>query len=317
MEIDDLDLRIIGALQVDGRASWRRIAEVLDAPFSTVTRRGNALLESGVVRVAAMENFGSTHIVELDCEPRRLAAIAQELAADRDIIFLYVLASPAKLFMEVHSRPGKLERMSLVDLPALEGVTRVSVSPVLSYPRTLNQWRPGLITAQEEAALSDRASMARESAPESITSEERQLIDLLVEDGRRTSADLAAGTGLPEPRLRRLVNSLLSRGIIDIRAVVEPSLVGLPVEAIVWFRVIPNRVAAVSEKVAHHSGVRYAATSLGAHQILVDATFQDLGELQAFLASSDWGGDIFEMQSSLVIDAYRRGGVVMHRMSGV
>jgi DNA-binding Lrp family transcriptional regulator len=313
MEIDELDRRIIGALQIDGRASWRNVAAVLDVPFSTITRRGNALLESGVVKVAAMENIGATHVIELDCEPRQLASIAQELAADPDIIFLYVLASPAKLFLEVHSRPGKLEQMSLVELPALEGVTRVSVAPVLSYVRTLNQWRPQLLTQDEEAALTGHAQSKRMPSAATVTLEERELIALLVEDGRRNSSDLASRSGIPEPRVRRIINSLLSRGAIDIRAVVEPSLIGLPIEAIVWFRIVPDRVLAIAETIAKHPAIRYAVITLGAHQLLVDAAFHDLEELQGFISSPQWNGDVFEMQSSLVIDAYRRGGVLMHR----
>lgn len=317
MELDELDRRIIGALQIDGRASWRRVADVLDAPFSTVTRRGNALLESGVVRVAAMENIGPTHIVELDCEPGRLIGIAEELRSDPDIIFLYVLASPAKLFLEVHSRPGKIERMSLVELPALKGVTRVSVSPVLSYIRTLNQWRPELVTQDEEAALTNRKPSGRLLSSDVVTLEERDIIDLLVEDGRRTSSDLAAEMGLPEPRVRRVVNSLLSRRIIDIRAVVEPALVGLPIEAIVWFRIVPERVSVVAETISKHPGIRYAVIALGTHQLVVDATFPDLEALQNFLSSSEWGGDVFDMQSSLVIHAYKRGGVLMNSIEPV
>jgi DNA-binding Lrp family transcriptional regulator len=41
--LDELDRRIVGALQIDGRASWRRIAEVLGEPERTIARRGSAL----------------------------------------------------------------------------------------------------------------------------------------------------------------------------------------------------------------------------------------------------------------------------------
>ena len=71
MRLDELDRRIVGALQVDGRASWRRIAEVLDAPFSTVNRRGTALLASGAVRVVALPRYSQTAIIEVTTVPQR------------------------------------------------------------------------------------------------------------------------------------------------------------------------------------------------------------------------------------------------------
>jgi hypothetical protein len=41
--LDPRERRIVVALQLDGRSSWRRIAEVLDEPERTVARRGGEL----------------------------------------------------------------------------------------------------------------------------------------------------------------------------------------------------------------------------------------------------------------------------------
>lgn len=49
--LDELDKRVVGALQVDDRASWRRIADVIGAPERTVARRGARLLSTGSVVV--------------------------------------------------------------------------------------------------------------------------------------------------------------------------------------------------------------------------------------------------------------------------
>ena len=81
VELDDLDRRIVAALQVDGRASWRRIAEVIDVPFSTVTRRGSALLASGAVRVVAIPASLQTAIMEVTTTPQRFDAVARALAS--------------------------------------------------------------------------------------------------------------------------------------------------------------------------------------------------------------------------------------------
>ncbi|MFC9256255.1 AsnC family transcriptional regulator [Amycolatopsis thailandensis] len=66
---DPLDRRVIGAPQVDGRASWRRIAEVLDAPERTVARRGARLLENGIVTVIAVTPYGVPMLVRVKAAP--------------------------------------------------------------------------------------------------------------------------------------------------------------------------------------------------------------------------------------------------------
>jgi DNA-binding Lrp family transcriptional regulator len=50
--LDDLDRQIAVALQVNGRLSWRAIGRALDVPERTVTRRGQAMLDNGTVRVS-------------------------------------------------------------------------------------------------------------------------------------------------------------------------------------------------------------------------------------------------------------------------
>lgn len=53
-QLDALDRRIAAALQIDGRASWRRIASALGEPERKVARRGLRLLESGRVSVTGL-----------------------------------------------------------------------------------------------------------------------------------------------------------------------------------------------------------------------------------------------------------------------
>ena len=49
---DDTDRLVAAALQVNGRASWGEIGRALDLPERTVSRRGQRLLDRGLVRVS-------------------------------------------------------------------------------------------------------------------------------------------------------------------------------------------------------------------------------------------------------------------------
>ncbi|MBC8092790.1 MAG: AsnC family protein, partial [Pseudonocardia sp.] len=67
--LDALDRRIVGALQVDGRLTWDRIAEVLDEPAGVVARRGQRLLGGGTVQVIGVPAPEAGTVVALHCGP--------------------------------------------------------------------------------------------------------------------------------------------------------------------------------------------------------------------------------------------------------
>lgn len=311
-ELDGLDRRIVGALQVNGRASWRRIAEVLGEPFSTVTRRGIALLESNIVRVAGLVTLGPTHLVEVHCEPSRLHAIAEELSGDPDAIFVYALTGPTRLLFEVQARPGRLSSLVLEELPALDGVVQVSASPVMAYFRTVAEWHPGPVTAEEISALQEvPPPSSRPSASGVLDDVDANLVRLLVADGRVPVAELGDAVGLSAPAVRRRLNALLEDGRLSVRAIVDPVDIGLPVEAVVWVRTAPSDAVEVGRLLAEAPGVRYAVMAMGEFQLMANVTLASVNELREFLTSSPWAARAQAVRSSLVVRAYKRGGVRM------
>ena len=83
--LDVLDRRLVHALQVDGRASFGRIAEVLGATDRTLARRYRRLRAAGLLRVvgvpAARALGRAEWLVRLRCLPE--AARADRGAARR------------------------------------------------------------------------------------------------------------------------------------------------------------------------------------------------------------------------------------------
>lgn len=309
-ELDELDRRIVAALQVNGRASWRRIAEVLGEPFRTVTRRGIALLESGAVRIAGLVSVAATHLVEVQCAPASLVEIAGTLADGPDVTFLYALTGPTRIIMEVQESPGRLSALVLDELPAVEGVAQVDASPVLEYFRTVADWHPGLIAQAEiEALLDTQPPPSRGPIAAALDETDQVLVSLLVADGRVPTSELCEAVGLSAPAVRRRMTALLEEGKLSVRAIVEPADIGLPVEAVIWIRTAPTDVAAVGRLVSAEPGVRYAAMTMGEFQLMVNVTLSGLPELRAFLTESEWASRAQAMRTSVVVRAYKRGGV--------
>ncbi|WP_408895725.1 AsnC family transcriptional regulator [Nocardioides sp. R1-1] len=311
--LDPLSRRIVGALQVDGRASWRRIAEVLGEPVRTVARRGAALLEDRTVQVVGLPNTSPTHIVRLRCRSGAVASVAAAVAARRDTIFVYAVGRAPEIVAEVMTPYDTLAGLVLDELPALDGVEEVRADPALLYFRTVAEWSPGLLSAEEGDALGAVAStepFSPETAFE-LDEGEQRLLDALVADGRTPLQDIAELLGCSDATARRRVEQLLGRGALRIRAVVEPALLGLPVETLLWVRVHPARVEEVGKALVASPLVRYCAFVGGDGQLLVDVTTPDVDGLRSLLTDPAWAGGAERVGATPLLRAYKRGGVLV------
>jgi len=309
MELDDIDRRIVAALQVDGRAPWRRIASVIDVPFSTVSRRGNALLEAGAVRIAPMERSERTVVLSVVPELTKVDEVARALAARSTSVFVYAVSAPTRILVEEHLDPATVADVVLREIPAIEGVREVSASPVLEYYRTIAQWSPGLLTPAEIEELNPRFGQRRPQGPP-LSEQDTAIVDVLKRDGRAPIADVAEAIGLSEPAARRRLASLLAERA-EVRAVVAPSLLGLPVSAFAWLRVRPSAIDRVAERLLESPWVRYCVMTLGEHQLVIDVAAPSLVELRGFLTESEWTLEVESMTSSMVLAGYKRGRVAV------
>ncbi|MFT4042976.1 MAG: Lrp/AsnC family transcriptional regulator [Gordonia sp. (in: high G+C Gram-positive bacteria)] len=312
MSLDDLDRRIVGALQVDGRASWRRIAEVLDVPFSTVGRRGSALLAAGLITVVAIPAYTHNAIIEVEAAPARLDAVARALAARPDTIFVYALSAPSRIIVEEAQSPeaedagGSLARTVLDEIPAIDGVTGVMAAPVLRYYRTLTEWMPGLLTTDEVAALKPRFGRVAAAVP--MEPADHDVYAQLVADGRMSVGDIASATAYSEATVRRRLAGMIDTKI-RIRTVVAPRHLGLEVSAFLWIRVAPHRIEEVAEQLLSSPYVRYAAMTMGDHQLLVDIAAPSLDDLRRLLTEQPWAVGAESIRTSPVLAVYKTSGI--------
>nr|WP_181512590.1 Lrp/AsnC family transcriptional regulator [Streptomyces sp. SID8367] len=312
--MDALDRRIVAALQIDGRASWRRIATALGEPERKVARRGLRLLESGAVAVRGLVVRGETVILRMNCRPGAVRDTAVATARRDDAIFSYVLAGAADCVAELQCQPGELARLALDEVPALPGLVAQQVSPVLRYFRTVHEWSPGILGDDETAALVGETARPVDdigvpAVLDGLAPDEHAILRALAEDGRSTHDELAAVAGVSVATARRRVESLTRQGVVSIRAAVEPALLGLPVEALLWIRTRPDEVEEVGRLLVESPLVRYAAVVMGEHQILVDVTQPSKQALHAFLTESAWVRRAEAVQSHLVVEAWKRSGV--------
>lgn len=312
-QLDPLDRRIAGALQVDGRASWRRIAEVLDAPERTVARRGTHLLSTGVVTVVAVSPHGVPLLVRGRCRAGLGRPAGTALAGRPETSFCYLITGQGELVAEVFCDRNRLPTFLFDEMAAIPGLHDLTADTVTRYYRTIHEWQPGLLSpAETEAICSLPQPTPQPRQPDGVpfSSDERAIVRALREDGRRTHEELARAAGISESTVRRRLEALRREEKVFIRAVVEPAVLGLPVEALLWIRCRPHDVDDIGRALLGSPYVRYAAAMTGEYQLLADVTLPDIAALHEFVGSSGWSRQADSVHTGVVLKALKRSSVL-------
>jgi Lrp/AsnC family transcriptional regulator for asnA, asnC and gidA len=126
-ELTDLDKRIIEHLQEDGRRPFTQIAATLGVSEAAVRARTNRLVERGIVQVVGVADPGKLGfqqaLIGIRCEPGRLLAVAEALAALPEVDYVVVTAGRFDILIEMVSEDNEGLLHFLNDrLQRIEGV---------------------------------------------------------------------------------------------------------------------------------------------------------------------------------------------------
>jgi DNA-binding Lrp family transcriptional regulator len=136
--LDRLDVAILAALQADGRASLRRVAQAVGASVTTVSSRVRALERLGVLqgfvplvsvqRLAALGR--SPHCVVLYVVPRSgsrggIEEIARSVAKEPSVCYLFQMAGSSELMALASSVSAQATDRLIRALTEIPGVARV------------------------------------------------------------------------------------------------------------------------------------------------------------------------------------------------
>jgi len=117
-----------------------------------------------------------------------------------------------------------------------------------------------------------------------LDSIDHAIIDLLIEDGRMSSADMARRIGeVSERSVRYRLERMLQTRVIRVSAIVNPRTVGFGVTADVLLQVEPGRVQEVAHKLAGFEQVSYVACSTGDRDLSIQIYARDNQELYQFV----------------------------------
>lgn len=116
-----------------------------------------------------------------------------------------------------------------------------------------------------------------------VTETDRAIIRQLQQNARMSYAELSRATGVPESTVRRRMDRLQQRGIIEFAMVADPSRLGYDLRAMIGLRVELRLLDSISAKLREMSEVTFAGFVTGNFDVLVQVVVQSQEELVDFL----------------------------------
>ena len=315
---DETDRQIAAVLQISGRASWGAVARLLDLPDRTVARRGQRLIDLGVIKVSTYLDATTVYqarsvVVRVRTAAGAARSVAAEIAGRADASSVSVLEGGrqvvALLILADHDHVADV---LLDELPGIPGVLDSEAMTVLRPYRSGYDWMMTNTISPEVRARAEAETLAalhEDAEPVAdLTAQDERLIALLAEDGRMPATRLAECLDAKTGVVRRRVEQLIATGTLRVRAEVLPGVFGLRVEAMVWLRVPPGRVDELGRRLAATGEVRFCSAVSGEYQLMVDVLARGEEALLEFLAGvlrEVEGAQIGDL--SLVLAPVRRG----------
>lgn len=135
--IDEIDQRIIEALQLDGRRPFTKLAVELGISEASVRQRVANLINNQVMQIVAITNplkmgFSLACMVSIRVSGERLLEVAREIAAFDEVIYLIICAGNPDLLAEVVCQDNDhLLRFLTEKLYKVPGVLQTETHPYL------------------------------------------------------------------------------------------------------------------------------------------------------------------------------------------
>lgn len=283
--LDVLDLRLLHALQLDGRAAFSAIADTLGVSDRTVARRFNRLRAMGIARVAGVTDSRLTGhaewLVRLRVLPSATAPLARALARRADTAWVTVASSGTEvvcIFRVAGEGPAPLDALG-----RLPQVTQVRAERLLR-PVMDQRWRgrTSALTDEQVAALRPAATASGTTVPP-LTDLDRRLLPVLAADGRAGYPELARQVGWSESAVRRRLRQLRGSGVLRFDVEVDSGLFGFPAQCLLWLTVTPARLGGVARTLAGDREAAFVGTTTGPHNLVAIVLCRDADGLHTYL----------------------------------
>jgi DNA-binding Lrp family transcriptional regulator len=287
--MDDLDRRIVAALQREPRATWRTIARRVGVSEATAARRARRLLDAKIVRVigspvSTQLDLGFHVLISFRCRAGDALEVAHRLAQRPDVRFVTLATGTFDVVAEflVQSK-RRLAFVLLEELRHIPGIAETSTNMVLKTYKVQETWSSALLEDDSPRDLEWPEAAARADGDARLLDPaDLHLLQLVSEDGRRSNAELAEAAGISESAVSRRLSALVRNGYVVFAAMGDPAALGFEVEALIWILAKARQVEEVAAYLAPQPCVRYLSAVSGHSDLVCEVVLASLDDLLSF-----------------------------------
>jgi DNA-binding Lrp family transcriptional regulator len=303
--LGQVDLQLLHALHLDGRAPFSRIAEVLGVSDRTAARRFARLRANGAARVTAVvDSRGIGHaewLVRLRVLPSGAGALARELARRPDTAWVTVVSSGTEIVFILRVPAERAAPLAgLTRHPRILGVEAHRLLRHLMERRWFG--RTSALTDEQISAL--RPPHGGTVVPIALSDLDRRLLPALAADGRAAYPRLAGQVGWSESAVRRRVDELRHSGTLRFDVEIDPMVLGFPAQCLIWLTVVPSRLAATAGALAADPEAAFVGATTGPHNLLAIAVCRDADALYTYLSDRIGSLDGVERMETAPVTSY-------------
>ncbi|HEX3778813.1 MAG TPA: Lrp/AsnC family transcriptional regulator [Pseudonocardiaceae bacterium] len=287
---DLLDRQLLHALQLNGRAPFSRIAEVLGVSDQTIARRYSRLRTSGALRVIGATDpavLGEiAWFVRVQCAPDVATPVAEAIARREDTTWVSLTSGGTEIVCVsragTDSENNSLLLQKLPRTPRVQGVTAQCILHNFFGGTTGLVDKHGFLSETEIERLRPEPGSA-EVDPGPLTEADQKLFAVLARDGRAGHAELAAATGWSQSTVRRRLAELLDSGVLYLDLEFDRRILDLDTRAMLWLTVAPADLVAAGNAMAAHLEVAFAAAVTGQTNLAASVVCSDVAALYTYL----------------------------------
>ncbi|MFI1363975.1 Lrp/AsnC family transcriptional regulator [Streptomyces griseochromogenes] len=289
---DQLDLQLLSALEINGRASFSRIGQVLGVSDQTIARRFRRLSAEGGLRVVALrdaEALGQDQwMLRVRCAPDAASVIADALAKRPDTNWIGLAAGGTEVVCLTRPRsPGDHDDLLLGKLPRTPSVVEIRAQQLLHrFYGGPTGWLRKFRALDDDQIAALCPEPQAPAGPARIDPEDEPLLAVLHRDGRATYPELQRATGRSESAVKRRLAALLASGAVYIDVEYNSEILGYARAAALWITTAPAALHSVGEALAAHDEIAFASATAGPSHIVVTAVVRDTASLYAYLSGS-------------------------------
>jgi DNA-binding Lrp family transcriptional regulator len=289
--LDELDHHLVQALQLDGRAPFRRVAEALDVSENTVARRYRRLRAEGLRIVARTvpERVGeSSWLLRIQSTPDSTAQLAQAIANLPEASYVSVDAAGTQIHCGITTPDG--EESGPPILASLHRTSRVTAINAHCLLRTYAGDPPGWYTklnpltpVQHSMLVPDPPARRLDDEPAVLDDVDRAVLTCLSADARATLPQVAAAADVSTPTAKRRLDQLRADGVLQICTDFPTRRIGYRLMSYFWLRAEPARLEEVGMALAEHPPISFAAATTGPFNLVAAAITRGTNDLYRYL----------------------------------